>query len=704
MLHDGVADGDLAVAAHGDGALVADAEDRCHGGDYAWWGEGRRVRACPPHLGYSVPVRTSTQPTCPYCLAELLPDEERVRCEGCKTPHHKECFEENEGCAAYGCRVRLSVPSGQSIYLRPNIKIEGIPGIEQHDIGPFLLNLKPSLHQPERRRRMRCPVAYTRLGFEDNELRAGDVLKGRAVLYLPEPTKFKRLELVLTQGINSPKPVQRLELPVVEEARQGKHPRGSYPYELELVAPDYSPPTDPYQFTLVLRTGLLAMEQLRSDPRTVFLLKRKLNLPSHVGDLEGAADGNALVLPPPGRRQPPRVVVRPTDRLARRGVANLSESSEEVPAFFASVEPDPFRSSGEAEQLADPFASSTPQGSPQAEDPFAEDPFAGAEPADLEALGPNLNAYVDGELSGDELAELEALIDVDPTVELEVEHLRELRGQLRDLPRFEVPTDFTARILDEVEALEREDARRQSEARQAKLILWRNVTRFAQAAVFLLVAGGGLFLTTPQESSFAAGRGSWGGRDKYRGPEVAQAPLSKPGFRAAADALETAGAAAPASEADEEPPAAAQLAQKLGKRRVDADWELAANAEIGKVADTTKALLRRFATPENEVRSKADAAFFVKVPANQVDDLLEALEQSGELVIAPETRESLQRLHVEEDRLVLKNGFVLVGKVVEKSARHYQVTCGEVTQLIDRQEVERLERAATLRRVRLLVR
>lgn len=205
-------------------------------------------------------MRTSTQPTCPYCLAELLPDEERVRCEGCKTPHHKECFEENESCASYGCRVQLSVPSGQSIYLRPNIKIEGIPGIEQHDMGPFLLNLKPKVHQPERRRRMRCPVAYTRLGFEDNELRAGDVLKGRAVLYLPEPTKFKRLELVLTQGISNPRPIHRLELPVVEEAHAGKHPRGSYPYELELVAPDYTPPTDPYQLTLVLRTGLLSME------------------------------------------------------------------------------------------------------------------------------------------------------------------------------------------------------------------------------------------------------------------------------------------------------------------------------------------------------------------------------------------------------------------------------------------------------------
>jgi len=310
-----------------------------------------------------------------------LPDEERVRCEGCKTPHHQECFQENEGCASYGCRVRLSVPSGQSIYLRPNIKIEGIPGIEQHDIGPFLLNLRPKVHQPERRRRMRCPVAYTRLGFEDNELRAGDVLKGRAVLYLPEPTKFKRLELVLTQGISNPKPVQRLELPVVEEASAGKHPPGSYPYELELVAPDYAPPSDPYQFTLVLRTGLLSMEQLRSDPRTVFLLKRKLNLPSHVAGLEGAADGNALVLPPPGRRAPrgPRVVVRPTDRLARRGVANLSESSEEAPGFAVSVEPEPFRASGEG-GLSDPFASSSPQVAPPlAEDPFAQDPFGGAE-------------------------------------------------------------------------------------------------------------------------------------------------------------------------------------------------------------------------------------------------------------------------------------------------------------------------------------
>lgn len=334
-------------------------------------------------------------------------------------------------------------------------------------------------------------------------------------------------------------------------------------------------------------------------------------------------------------------------------------------------------------------------------DPFADDPFAGAEPADLEALGPNLNAYVDGELSGDELVELEALIDVDPTVELEVERLRELRGKLADLPRLLVPTDFTARILDEVEALEREDARRQSEARQAKLILWRNVTRFAQAAMFLLVAGGGLFLTTPQDSTFGTAR-SWGGSEK-----VARAPLAAPGYRGmkvrGSVALQKA-AEAPASDGAEEAPAAAQLAEKLGKRRVDADWELAANAEIDQVADTAKALLRRYATPENEVRSKADAAFFLKVQANQVDDLLEALEKSGQLSISPETRESLERLHVEEDRLVLKNGFVLVGKVVEKGARHYEVTRGGVTQLIDRQEVERLERAATIRRVRLLVR
>lgn len=112
----------------------------------------------------------------------------------------------------------------------------------------------------------------------------------------------------------------------------------------------------------------------------MFLLKRKLQLPSHLGELEGAADGNALVLPPPGRRQPPRVVVRPTDRLARRAVANLNESSEEGPGFGASVEPEPFRASGEDPFAQDPFASATPQQAPTppVEDPFAEDPFAGA--------------------------------------------------------------------------------------------------------------------------------------------------------------------------------------------------------------------------------------------------------------------------------------------------------------------------------------
>ena len=32
----------------------------------------------------------TTQPRCPYCLDDLLPKQERVRCAECRTPHHKQ--------------------------------------------------------------------------------------------------------------------------------------------------------------------------------------------------------------------------------------------------------------------------------------------------------------------------------------------------------------------------------------------------------------------------------------------------------------------------------------------------------------------------------------------------------------------------------------------------------------------------------------
>lgn len=41
---------------------------------------------------------------CPYCRTEIEPEPaQAVHCPGCGTPHHTDCFKENEGCTIFGC-------------------------------------------------------------------------------------------------------------------------------------------------------------------------------------------------------------------------------------------------------------------------------------------------------------------------------------------------------------------------------------------------------------------------------------------------------------------------------------------------------------------------------------------------------------------------------------------------------------------------
>ncbi len=41
---------------------------------------------------------------CPYCRCEVEPGAaDAMSCEGCQTPHHRECYEENHGCTLFGC-------------------------------------------------------------------------------------------------------------------------------------------------------------------------------------------------------------------------------------------------------------------------------------------------------------------------------------------------------------------------------------------------------------------------------------------------------------------------------------------------------------------------------------------------------------------------------------------------------------------------
>ena len=45
-----------------------------------------------------------TATLCPYCQGPIAEGEETIVCTGCETPHHKDCYEENNGCTVFGCQ------------------------------------------------------------------------------------------------------------------------------------------------------------------------------------------------------------------------------------------------------------------------------------------------------------------------------------------------------------------------------------------------------------------------------------------------------------------------------------------------------------------------------------------------------------------------------------------------------------------------
>ncbi len=47
---------------------------------------------------------------CAICQTTILPGEQVGPCPGCGAPFHGECWEENGGCATYGCQLAPSAP------------------------------------------------------------------------------------------------------------------------------------------------------------------------------------------------------------------------------------------------------------------------------------------------------------------------------------------------------------------------------------------------------------------------------------------------------------------------------------------------------------------------------------------------------------------------------------------------------------------
>ena len=72
--------------------------------------EWRSRRAPPLTASGSVPALSVKSEAkgraCPYCKDAIAEDAVHIECATCRTWHHATCFEENQGCAVYGCKEK----------------------------------------------------------------------------------------------------------------------------------------------------------------------------------------------------------------------------------------------------------------------------------------------------------------------------------------------------------------------------------------------------------------------------------------------------------------------------------------------------------------------------------------------------------------------------------------------------------------------
>ena len=59
------------------------------------------VSAAAPTTAAATPAPAPTS-SCPYCLSGIRPGDEVGSCPGCQAVYHRECWQENGGCAVYG--------------------------------------------------------------------------------------------------------------------------------------------------------------------------------------------------------------------------------------------------------------------------------------------------------------------------------------------------------------------------------------------------------------------------------------------------------------------------------------------------------------------------------------------------------------------------------------------------------------------------
>ena len=51
------------------------------------------------------PFYSTAEGVCPYCKSDITKSDSAAICPICNTPHHAECWRENNGCTVYGCEM-----------------------------------------------------------------------------------------------------------------------------------------------------------------------------------------------------------------------------------------------------------------------------------------------------------------------------------------------------------------------------------------------------------------------------------------------------------------------------------------------------------------------------------------------------------------------------------------------------------------------
>jgi hypothetical protein len=64
--------------------------------------EGEETKQPTPPLPVEK-VKKNKTGICPYCRTKIEPSDNVFICSNCKTPHHLDCWQENNGCTVYGC-------------------------------------------------------------------------------------------------------------------------------------------------------------------------------------------------------------------------------------------------------------------------------------------------------------------------------------------------------------------------------------------------------------------------------------------------------------------------------------------------------------------------------------------------------------------------------------------------------------------------